>query len=222
MSTPPQLPESDQDGWKPPKLTIWRLNGMDRSGPPPPQTLPGAPLNPWTIPNLIGFIRAALIPVFLVIALGSDDGTDDTAALIYAIVAWGDYADGMAARILKQYSRLGTLLDPIVDRLLVISGVVVVWHFELLPRWALAVLIVREVLMLAGGRYAQTHDIVLQVNWIGRWGVWPTMTAIFAALVDWHTLALVMLYIGIAMSYAATVKYYLDAQEQMQQRSTSG
>jgi cardiolipin synthase len=76
--------------------------------------------------------------------------------------------------------------------------------------------------MLIGGRYAQTHDIVLQVNWIGRWGVWPTMSAIFAALVDWHTVALVMLYIGIAMSYAATAKYYYDAQEQLQQRSTSG
>ena len=55
-------------------LTRRRLLGLDRSGPPPPETLAGAPLNPWTLPNLIGFIRLALIPVFLVLALSSDDG----------------------------------------------------------------------------------------------------------------------------------------------------
>ena len=48
-----------------------RLSGLDRSGPPPPQTLAGAPLNPWTIPNAIGFVRLALIPVFLVSALSA-------------------------------------------------------------------------------------------------------------------------------------------------------
>ena len=51
------------------RLTFRRLSGLDRSGPPPPQTLSGQPLRPWTIPNAIGYIRLALIPVFLVLAL---------------------------------------------------------------------------------------------------------------------------------------------------------
>ena len=64
--------------------------------------------------------------------------------MLFAVIGWADYADGIAARVTGQYSRLGALLDPIVDRLLVLSGVVVCWHFELLPRWALAVLAARE------------------------------------------------------------------------------
>ena len=123
-----------------PPLTRRRLLGLDRSGPPPPETLRQQPLNPWTIPNAIGFIRLALLPVALILALSSGDGRDPLAWALFAVVAWGDYFDGMAARITGQYSRLGTLLDPLTDRLLVISGVVVTWHFELLPRWALAVL----------------------------------------------------------------------------------
>ena len=83
-------------------------------------------------------MRLALIPVFLVARAGSDDGTDALPAILFAVIGWGDYADGIAARVTGQYSRLGALLDPVVDRLLVISGVVVCWHFELLPRWALA------------------------------------------------------------------------------------
>jgi phosphatidylglycerophosphate synthase len=62
------------------------------------------------------------------------------------VIGWGDYADGIAARVTRQYSRLGALMDPVTDRLLVVSGVVVTWHFDLLPRWALAVLAVRELL----------------------------------------------------------------------------
>ncbi len=50
--------------------------GLDRSGPPPPQTLAGQPWHVWTIPNAIGFVRLALIPVFLVLAFSSDTGTD--------------------------------------------------------------------------------------------------------------------------------------------------
>ena len=91
----------------------------------------------WTIPNAIGFIRLALIPVFLVLALSSEDGTDIAPLVIFAVIGWTDYLDGITARLTGQYSRFGALLDPLVDRLLVISGVIVCWKFDLLPHWAL-------------------------------------------------------------------------------------
>src|SRR5947209_5121530 len=62
-------------------LTKRRLFGIDRSGPPPPQTGSDQPLNPWTIPNAIGYIRLALIPVFLIVALSSRHGHDALAAV---------------------------------------------------------------------------------------------------------------------------------------------
>ena len=99
-------------------------------------------------------MRLALIPVFLVLALSSDSGTDALPAVIFAVISWSDYFDGIAARLTGQYSRFGALLDPFVDRLLVVSGLVVCWHFELLPRWAIAVLVAREVLLLVAGQLA--------------------------------------------------------------------
>ena len=122
-----------------PHITKRRLSGIDRSGPAPEATLSGHPLNPWTIPNAIDFIRLAAIPVFLVIALSSDDGQDALAVVLFAVIGWSDYLDGFAARLTGQYSRLGALLDPLVDRLLIVSGMVVCWHFSLLPRWAIAI-----------------------------------------------------------------------------------
>jgi cardiolipin synthase len=189
------------------RLTRKRLLGLDRSGPPAPQTLAGQPLRPWTIPNAIGFTRIALIPVFLVMALNSGDGRSASASVLYAVIGGTDYLDGMTARITGQYSRLGTLLDPITDRLLVISGVIVCWHFELLPRWALAVLVAREVFMLVLSRIAQTHGVEIQVNMVGRWAVWPTMFSLFLAMVSTTWVANALLYLGLAMTLWATALY---------------
>ncbi len=189
------------------RLTVARLFGLDRSGPPPPQTRAGEPLRPWTVPNAIGFLRLALIPVFLLVALSSSDGQDALAATLFAVIAWGDYADGIAARLTRQYSRLGALMDPITDRLLIISGVVVAFDFELLPRWALLVLAVRELAMLALGRYGLSRGVDLRINWPGRLAVAPVMGALFFPMTGLRTLGEVLLYIGLALALLATVLY---------------
>jgi CDP-diacylglycerol--glycerol-3-phosphate 3-phosphatidyltransferase len=192
------------------RLTKKRLLGLDRSGPPPPQTLRGAPLNPWTIPNAIGFARIALIPVFLVLALDSGDGRIASASIVYAVVGGTDYLDGIAARVTGQYSRLGVLLDPLTDRLLVVSGVVVCWHYELLPRWALGVLAARELAMLLLSIAATRRGFEIEVNMVGRWGVWPTMFSLFLAMVSVTWVAEALLYLGLAMTLAATALYVRD------------
>ena len=198
-----------------PSLTRRRLLGLDRSGPPPPETLRKQPLNPWTIPNAIGFVRLALVPVFLALALSSGDGRIASASIIYAVIGGTDYLDGMAARVTGQYSRLGTLLDPLTDRLLVVSGVVVCWHFELLPRWALAVLAAREVLMLVLTQLALRREIDLEINTLGRWAVWPTMFSLFLAMVSVTWVADALLLIGLAMTLAATAIYLQDGYRQL-------
>jgi len=184
-----------------------RLLGLDRSGPAPPETAAGRPLRPWTIPNAIGFVRLALIPVFLVSAFSSAHGTGALPATLFAVIGWGDYADGIAARLTRQYSRLGALMDPLTDRLLVVCGVVVCWHFQLLPRWALALLAARELAMVALARYGISRGVELRINWPGRLSVAPVMGAFFFAMVALATFAEVLLYVGLALAFAASALY---------------
>jgi cardiolipin synthase len=202
-------------------LTRRRLLGLDRSGGPPPETLRDQPLHPWTIPNAIGFLRIGLIPVFLVLALGSGDGRDTAATIVFAFVAAGDYLDGMVARITGQYSRLGALLDPLTDRLLVISGAVVAWEFELLPRWALIVLAAREALMLLLTQIALRRGLDISVNMLGRWAVWPTMGALGLAMILETWVSEVLLYVGLALTLAATARYLQDGWRALREGSTS-
>ena len=204
-----------------PPLTFRRLVGLDRSGGPPPQTRKGEPLNPWTIPNAIGFARLALIPVFLVVGLSSGDGRSWLAFALFAFIAWSDYFDGMAARVTGQYSRLGALLDPLTDRLLVVSGALVAWHYETLPRWALAVLAARELLMLGLTQMAFRRGLDLEVSMLGRWAVWPVMAALALALVVESWVLDVLLYVGLAMTLAATARYLQDGVRALRKGSTS-
>jgi CDP-diacylglycerol--glycerol-3-phosphate 3-phosphatidyltransferase len=202
-------------------LTFRRLVGLDRSGGPPPETRRGEALHPWTLPNAIGLARLALIPVFLVLALQSGDGRDTTATVLFALIAASDWLDGMAARITGQYSRLGALLDPLTDRLLVISGAIVAWEFELLPRWALLVLAAREALMLLLTQIGLRRGIDLNVNMLGRWAVWPVMAAFGLAMTAETWVADALLLFGLALTLAATALYLQDGWRALREGSTS-
>ncbi|MDX6615940.1 MAG: hypothetical protein QOD60_1031 [Solirubrobacterales bacterium] len=160
-----------------------RQFGIDRSGPNPKETRPGQPLRPWTLPNLIGYLRLAGLPVFLYLAFNSGDGRSFAAAALYWLIAAGDYFDGFVARATGQYSRMGALLDPVVDRATVLSGAAVCWHFNLLPHWALAVLAVREVVTLVLAQLALRHGDEIEINWLGRIAVFAVMGAIFWTMV---------------------------------------
>lgn len=190
-------------------LTTRRLLGLDRSYT-PEALAPGQPLNPFTIPNAIGLLRLGLIPLFLALAFASGDGRAAGPAIVYAVIGASDYLDGLTARLTGQYSRLGVLLDPFVDRLYVLSGVVVTWHFELLPRWALGILAAREVLVVGLTWLALRLGRDLEINAWGRWAVWPTMFSIFLALVAETWVATALLLVGVGMTLVATSIYIRD------------
>jgi cardiolipin synthase (CMP-forming) len=203
------------------RLSTKRLLGVDRSGPNPEATRSDQPLHPLTIPNAIGFVRLGLIPVFLIVAVSSSDGRSALAATLFGVIGWADYLDGFTARLTGQFSRLGALLDPIIDRMLVISGMAVAWDFGLLPRWALAIVIARELLMVALSRYSLRRGIEIKINWVGRLAVAPTMGAPFFAMAGVHWLALVMLYVGLALSLTASCLYVRRGRQELAELSSS-
>lgn len=147
----------------------------------------------------------------LFFGLRDGDGGDATAATLFAVIAWSDYLDGIAARVTGQYSKLGALLDPLVDRLLVLAGLVICWKFALLPHWGVIAVAVRELYVMAAAEFVIRRGHALSINWFGRLGVWPTMSAIFFALVGMKTTALVLLIAGLVLGVLAAISYTRDA-----------
>jgi cardiolipin synthase (CMP-forming) len=186
------------------------LLGLKRSGPEPLETRAGQPLRPLTLPNLVSYLRVCMLAVFLVVALSSGDGRVTAATICFSVAAGGDYLDGMLARLTGQYSRLGTLMDPFIDRAVILVGGAVAWKFDLLPRWALAALAVRELVMLVLVALGLRRGLDIKINWIGRIAVWPAMSAVGVALIAETWLAEALLYAGLAGVLAASAIYVRD------------
>jgi cardiolipin synthase (CMP-forming) len=190
--------------------------GLRRSEAEPPETRAGQPLRPITLPNLIGYLRLGLLAAFFSVAFWSDDGRVTGATICFAVAAGADYLDGLLARLTGQYSRLGALMDPFVDRALILCGIAVGWRFELLPRWALALLAARELVMLVAVAAGLRKGLDIDINWVGRLAVWPTMAGVGGALIADLWLAEAFLYAGLAGALVATALYLRDGLRELQ------
>lgn len=199
------------------KGRIRRLFGLDRSGAEPVPTRAGQPLRPLTIPNIIGYLRLLGIPLFLIVAFGSDDGRSWAAALLFFLISGGDYVDGFLARVTGQYSRLGALMDPVIDRLTILSGLVVCWHFELLPRWMLLLLLLRELATLMLARWGLSRGVDIEVNWFGRVAVFPVMASLLLAMIWDSWVPTLLLGLGIALGVIATYLYARVGRDRLQE-----
>jgi cardiolipin synthase (CMP-forming) len=113
------------------------------------------------------------------------------------------------------------MLDPLIDRTLVLSGVIVCWHFSLLPRWVIGVLLAREVLMLAVGPIWVKRGLELRINWPGRIAVGPTMLGVFLAMAGARAVGEGFLYFGLALAYVATALYVEDGIRQLRRRAAA-
>ena len=100
-----------------------------------------------TVPNLITTIRIILVPVFIIYLI---NGEPELALFVFVIAGISDGIDGLVARLFNQKSRLGTLLDPLADKILLISAFVALAIVGLLPSWITVTVISRDILILLG------------------------------------------------------------------------
>lgn len=119
-----------------------------------------------TVPNIITFVRLACIPVFLILLL---NGQDVASAIVFGLTAATDFLDGLIARKTHSVSRLGQLLDPATDRLLMITTVIGLLIVGRLPLWIIIVVLIRDVLLLAGGYYLmRVWQVRVAVRYLGK------------------------------------------------------
>jgi cardiolipin synthase len=101
-----------------------------------------------TVPNILSFIRLALVPVFLVLIIIGED-VWALATLVFSSAT--DYLDGYIARRFKQITRLGQLLDPAADRLFIFATLIGLASREIVPWWFVAVILGRDAMLVVLG-----------------------------------------------------------------------
>jgi cardiolipin synthase len=179
-----------------------------------------------TVPNALSFVRILLIPVFVTLLVG--EGTRLAGFVLMGAVLSTDWVDGVIARRTGQVTELGKVLDPVADRLAVITALVTLVVLRLFPLWAAGIVVARDLALLAGGLYLFRKGIRIDVRMIGKYATFVLMWAI--PLIAWGNaglpiddLAAVMGWVwfpvGVAEYYAAAVAYAGDARAALQARS---
>lgn len=122
--------------------------------------------NVFTVPNAISLVRLLLVPVYLWLLFS---GYNIYALIVFSIAALTDCLDGQVARRTHSVSKLGKLLDPAIDTILMFTGVLGIVLIGRVPEWFAVLIICREAfLLIGGGILLKSHDIRIAVIYPGK------------------------------------------------------
>lgn len=147
------------------------------------------------LPNYLTLFRILLIPVFFTLLVTSGHGQDGRvfwALIVFVIASLTDALDGLIARLAHQRTTLGTFLDPIADKLLLLSGYLGIIFVSNLPyqppRWITAAIVLREFVIVVGiiVIYAVTRKVTaVEPHWTGKVTTFFQMTGLIAILLKY-------------------------------------
>ena len=175
----------------------------------------------WNLPNTITVLRTAVIPVLLLLPVFSPapaaapELAGDLDKLGSQVIAWcfivaavTDIVDGWLARRGQQVTHIGKLLDPLADKLLVSTALVVLVAVERIPMcavWMVVVIIGREIAVTGLRSLASAGGRVMGASWLGKLKAVAQNIAIAALLFYYPTFWLPAKEIGLAMLTLATL-----------------
>ena len=140
----------------------------------------------YSVANLITIMRLVLAPFFFATLVAGDGERSRIAAFaIYAIAASTDWIDGQIARRTNTVTQFGKIVDPLVDRLLLASGVVGLYVIGVLPLWIPLVLVARDVYLLYGSYVLERHKVILAVTRAGKWTTAILLTGFSSLIAGW-------------------------------------
>lgn len=127
-----------------------------------------------TVPNAITLVRLACIPLFLWLLFGA--GRQSEAAVLLAVLGATDWVDGFVARRFRQVSTLGKVLDPLADRVLVVTAVIAIIVYGAVPLWFGVATLAREVVVSGAVLLlAMLGATRIDVLWVGKAGTFALM-----------------------------------------------
>src|SRR5215211_1487275 len=154
----------------------------------------------FTLPNALSLLRLFMVPVVVALLLARADAL---AAALFVLAAATDFFDGRIARRMGP-TRLGRILDPVADRLMLSSVAVVLAVRDLLPAWAVAILVGRDLLALVGSLAVGSK---IRVNRVGKAATAVLMGAVALVVISPGVAGEILFYAGFGLSIVAGLMY---------------
>ena len=167
------------------------------------------------VPNALTIIRFLLIPV---IVISIFNGDYIIAFIFFTVSGITDIADGCIARKFNLISNFGKLMDPLADKLTQIATIASLTLKDIIPIWILAIVLLKELIMIAGASFLYGKDVVVYSKWYGKLAtVLFYLAIVFSLLINqfnlesiWSNLDLWLFYLALFATVFSLLMYIKD------------
>jgi len=171
----------------------------------------------FNIPNLLSLSRILSVPVFVLLMLEPNPVRALSAGIVFSLASATDWLDGYLARKWGQVTKVGKLLDPIADKILIMSALVILVEIrpDVVHSWIAIVIIGREFAVTGLRAIASSEGIVIPAENVGKYKVGAQITAVLSLLLDYYLtrewlrdLGTVALWLAMILSVYSAVQYF--------------
>lgn len=178
----------------------------------------------WNVPNILTMIRLALVPVFAILYAS---GHVIAALVVFCTASITDMFDGYLARKNHQITAFGKLMDPLADKLLVITALAFHCFSGVYPKIAVFLLIFKEVIMIVGALLLLNRNIVVYANYLGKTSTCFFIASLIAGFFHdsipvWTGFQadVILLWISLALAYLAGISYGVSTWKQLRHQNS--
>lgn len=171
----------------------------------------------FNVPNLLSLSRILSVPVFIVLMLDPSPVRALAAGVVFSLASATDWLDGYLARKWGQVTKMGKLLDPIADKILIMSALVILVELrpEIVHSWMAILIIGREFAVTGLRAIASSDGIIIPAETVGKYKVGAQITAVLSLLLDYaftrnwmRDLGSYALWIAMILSVYSALQYF--------------
>ncbi len=173
--------------------------------------------NIMNIPNILTISRVIAVPVFIALMHDPSPLRVLSAGIVFTVASLTDWLDGYLARKWGQVTKMGKLLDPIADKILVASALVIIVRMEIIPEWIAIVIIGREFAVTGLRSIAASDGIVMPAETVGKYKVVSQILAVQSVLLDYYLgtgwlneIGIVIIWISMLLAAYSGVRYFIQ------------
>ena len=181
----------------------------------------------FNVPNLLSLSRILSVPVFIILMLEPSPVRALVAGIVFSLASATDWLDGYLARKWGQVTKVGKLLDPIADKILIMAALVTLVEIrsEVVHSWMAIVIIGREFAVTGLRAIAASDGIVIPAETVGKYKVGAQITAVLSLLLDYYLdkgwltdLGRIALWIAMILAVYSAIQYFMKYWNQLDQR----
>ncbi|MEK7373892.1 MAG: CDP-diacylglycerol--glycerol-3-phosphate 3-phosphatidyltransferase [Thermodesulfobacteriota bacterium] len=170
----------------------------------------------FNLPNTISMLRIGVIPVLFFLLLSPGKVMSLVIAILFIAAALTDLLDGYIARKYQIVTTMGKFLDPIADKLIVNTAMIMMIPISRIPAWIVAVIVIRDFAVDGIRNIASSNGIVIQASPLGKRKTLCQIFAVSALMIhypfigaDAHVVGMVILYIALILTVVSGTEYFV-------------